>query len=349
MKYLADVHNYTADVTIGWYTPIRKRTGKTPDIFALLQFRFYKKVYYHDPNQPYPETKEKSGYRLGLAHNVGDALCYNILTCDTHQVIQRSMVRSASKDRSQNKEASFPEDYFHPTIPDDGYLEISHKYDDLDEGSSVSTTKFSSSIVDEANQIVCRSPRLPKQKPPTPTHGPQLTPELRRSVRNIVATKDSMSLQISIEAHRAAKRKICSRVAEKLVGSVDTEFGGDKFPTIPENKAGSRKPYQAEIIYPMPDHFSASLFAYLNALDQVEESNDAESSLWTPTGIINHGMHKDLHNFVAPMYQVTLEYAKPSWIHASALLYQFPQLVRIYHVQKGLQHTELFRTIFDNT
>jgi hypothetical protein len=60
-------------------------------------------VYYHDPNQPDPETKEKSGYWLGLAHNVGDALCYNILTCDTHQVIQRSVVRSASKDRSQNK------------------------------------------------------------------------------------------------------------------------------------------------------------------------------------------------------------------------------------------------------
>jgi hypothetical protein len=118
MKYLADVHNHTADETIGWDTPIKKRTGETPDISALLQFRFYEKIYYHDPTQSFPGTKEKCGYWLGLAHHVGDSLCYNILTCDTHKVIQRSVVRSVDKDRSLNNEARFPLDAFHPTLPD---------------------------------------------------------------------------------------------------------------------------------------------------------------------------------------------------------------------------------------
>jgi hypothetical protein len=47
---------------------------------------------------------------------VGDALCYNILTCDTHQVLQRSVVRSVDKDRSLNVEATFPNDAYHPVL-----------------------------------------------------------------------------------------------------------------------------------------------------------------------------------------------------------------------------------------
>jgi hypothetical protein len=224
------------------------------------------------------------------------------------------MVRSASIDRSRNKEAKFPEYSFHPTMPDDGYLDISHKYDNLYEGSSVNTTKFSDSIEDEVNRIVRRSSRLAEKKPPIPIHGPHLAPELRRSVRNIVATNDTMSLLVSIDEHIATKSKLCSRIAEKLEGSLDTDFGDDKFQTIPENMEGLRKLCKADIINPIPDHFNALLFAYFNALDQAEESNNMERNVWTPTSIINHGMHKDRHKFVALMYQVTWQYAKPSWI-----------------------------------
>jgi hypothetical protein len=59
MKYLADIHNHTADETLVWITPIQKRTGETPDISAFTQFKLYEKVHYHDPGQPFPETKEK--------------------------------------------------------------------------------------------------------------------------------------------------------------------------------------------------------------------------------------------------------------------------------------------------
>ena len=48
-KYLADIHNITADDTLDWVTPWSKRRGETPDISAYLQFTFYEKIYYLDP------------------------------------------------------------------------------------------------------------------------------------------------------------------------------------------------------------------------------------------------------------------------------------------------------------
>jgi hypothetical protein len=62
VKYLDDVHNFTADETLSWATPWSKWRRETPDISAFLQFKFYKKIYYHNPDQKYPGTKEKPGY-----------------------------------------------------------------------------------------------------------------------------------------------------------------------------------------------------------------------------------------------------------------------------------------------
>jgi hypothetical protein len=46
--------------------------------------------------EPTPLSKEKAGYWLGVAHNVGDALTYHILTDDSQMVIQRCVIRSRS-------------------------------------------------------------------------------------------------------------------------------------------------------------------------------------------------------------------------------------------------------------
>ena len=116
-KYLVDIHNITADETLGWATPWSKRRGETPDISAFLQFRFYEHVYYLDPEQKFPGTKEKTGYWLGVADHVGDRLCFHILTTDTHRVIERSVVRSALSD--PNRTLTFPSDDYEPTQPID--------------------------------------------------------------------------------------------------------------------------------------------------------------------------------------------------------------------------------------
>jgi hypothetical protein len=93
-QYLASVNNWTADRTLRWKCPPTKRFGVTPVISALLSFHFYEPVYYLDIEEPTPYSNEKTGYWLGVAHNVGDALTYRIRTDDTQQVIQRSVARS---------------------------------------------------------------------------------------------------------------------------------------------------------------------------------------------------------------------------------------------------------------
>jgi len=96
-QYLADIHAVTADETLNWMTPRERRHGQTPDISAFLHFKFYEKVYYLDTVSDFPRTKEKTGYWLGVAHSVGDALTYRILTDDTEQIITRSVVRPYRK------------------------------------------------------------------------------------------------------------------------------------------------------------------------------------------------------------------------------------------------------------
>ena len=95
IKYLADVHNYTADETLKWCTPKRMRTGVTPDISPFLQFQFMERVYYHESEETFPSTMEKSGYWVGVAWNVGDVLTFQILTDDMETILDRSVVRSA--------------------------------------------------------------------------------------------------------------------------------------------------------------------------------------------------------------------------------------------------------------
>jgi hypothetical protein len=95
MEYMADIHNHTADESLGWMTPIQKRKGHTPDISAFLHFTFYEKVYYMDSDSTYPSTKEKTGYWIGVSKNIGDALTYEIFTDDKETVLSRSVVRTA--------------------------------------------------------------------------------------------------------------------------------------------------------------------------------------------------------------------------------------------------------------
>jgi hypothetical protein len=90
-KYLVDVHNITADETIGWITPWSKRRRETPDISAFLQFRFYETVYYLDPDEKFKSTKEKTRYWLGVSEYVGEKLCFYILTTGTKRVIERCL------------------------------------------------------------------------------------------------------------------------------------------------------------------------------------------------------------------------------------------------------------------
>eukprot|EP00957_Ditylum_brightwellii_P103912 7916934-Ditylum_brightwellii.AAC.1 len=57
MRYVVMLLNFTALKSLGWITPHQACFGTTPDISALLQFRFYQPVYFSDKDS-FPNTEE---------------------------------------------------------------------------------------------------------------------------------------------------------------------------------------------------------------------------------------------------------------------------------------------------
>jgi hypothetical protein len=71
-------------------------------------FYWFEPVLYLDPvsNFQFPETTERSGYFVGFADNVGDALIFKILKNDLVTVLHRSVVRSAADASHRNRRVS---------------------------------------------------------------------------------------------------------------------------------------------------------------------------------------------------------------------------------------------------
>ena len=56
-------------------------------------------VYYLETDDPsFPQSKEKLGYFCGVAENTGELLTFKLYVPDTHQIIHRSVLRSAAND-----------------------------------------------------------------------------------------------------------------------------------------------------------------------------------------------------------------------------------------------------------
>jgi hypothetical protein len=83
------------------------RHGGLQDISAFLEYRFYEPVLYLDSDETFPSSKEKPGWWVGVANNVGDAMTFKILTEDSHKMIHRSVLRPAKDDRFKNKRVRF--------------------------------------------------------------------------------------------------------------------------------------------------------------------------------------------------------------------------------------------------
>ena len=119
-EYIADVHNVCADESIGYHIPREVRHGGLQDISAFLEYRFYEPVLYLDSDETFPSSKEKPGWWVGVANNVGDTMTFKILTEDSHKVVHRSVIRPAKDDRFKNKRVRFdPKPDPDPTDEDD--------------------------------------------------------------------------------------------------------------------------------------------------------------------------------------------------------------------------------------
>jgi hypothetical protein len=91
VKWTAQIMQRTAylDPMGKCITPLEWLTGETPDISEYLDFQFWDWVYYKEQAGT---GVNKIGRFLGVASNVGNSMCYNILTGDTVKVIARSTV-----------------------------------------------------------------------------------------------------------------------------------------------------------------------------------------------------------------------------------------------------------------
>jgi hypothetical protein len=83
-------------------TPNEMLTGNTPDISEYMDYEWYSPLWYYD-NAAFPETHNTLGRWLGVAHRVGQALCYWILT-NSGQVVTRTTVQplTSNEIKTQN-------------------------------------------------------------------------------------------------------------------------------------------------------------------------------------------------------------------------------------------------------
>ena len=97
---------------------VNPTTGKVPltacfhiptDISGFLDYVWWQKVYYEVHEHAFPsETKEALAYWTGPAEKKGDFLTYQLVDCETEQVIYRSNIRPANDPMTVNKRASPP-------------------------------------------------------------------------------------------------------------------------------------------------------------------------------------------------------------------------------------------------
>ena len=100
-----------AHATLNDRTPIEACFGVTPDISALLCFHFFQKVYYHERNESFPNSKERIGWFVGVTENKGDALTFKILTDDQEfTLLDRSVVRPVDDDNPNLRAPSTSEE-----------------------------------------------------------------------------------------------------------------------------------------------------------------------------------------------------------------------------------------------
>ncbi len=94
-QYAAEIISLTASFlyTLHGRTPLEMVTRQTPDISEYLDFTWYEPLW-HFEEAGFPDECHITGFWLGVAHRVGQALCYwiltessNVIACTTVQLV----------------------------------------------------------------------------------------------------------------------------------------------------------------------------------------------------------------------------------------------------------------------
>ena len=97
--YHSEIRNFTAHplFMLQGRTPYELVTGNTPDISEYTDFNWYENIWYHDQEATFPDDKRKLAKWLGVAHRVGQALCYYVLPASGRPIV-RSTIQALSED-----------------------------------------------------------------------------------------------------------------------------------------------------------------------------------------------------------------------------------------------------------
>jgi len=82
--------------------PYEVLTGNTPDISELLDFKWFQHVWYYEPSV-FPEQNRKIARWIGIAHRVGQAMCFWILPI-SGEPIARTTIQAISQEELATNE-----------------------------------------------------------------------------------------------------------------------------------------------------------------------------------------------------------------------------------------------------
>ena len=94
LQYTVYIINRLSTESLSWKTPIETAFGQKPDISAILAFRWWEPIYFSYGNT-FPQSKERTGWIVGIAEHQGDAMTWLILDDLSQRVLARSAVRTA--------------------------------------------------------------------------------------------------------------------------------------------------------------------------------------------------------------------------------------------------------------
>jgi hypothetical protein len=115
-RYVSEVRSLTAQPLFSLHgsTPFELVTGNTPDISEYLAFEWYQPVYYYD-QITFPNQRKLLGRWIGVAHNVGQAMCFWILP-RSGVPIARTTVRAVTEAELQTNDVKMELESFDASI-----------------------------------------------------------------------------------------------------------------------------------------------------------------------------------------------------------------------------------------
>ena len=116
LTYVCKIRQVTSRPVLQYRTPVEILTGDTPDVSEYIHFDFYSWVKYRDPVMS-PEEPLQLGKWLGVAQNVGQAMCYYVLK-STGYVITRTTVRPLLTEELTNEAERKARDDFDDKMKD---------------------------------------------------------------------------------------------------------------------------------------------------------------------------------------------------------------------------------------